>query len=167
MTYLLIAVATACSLSLSNPFSPSEGGERVTALSQVGEVYGQNLSEARADALMIIPGIKIEFHWKGSGFLCLEKGTSCDITIGGSLSVQAPPETYGFPAGSSVGFIDMVDNEPIDEPTPLHLGERNVESDDVRVLEGNPLPPGTTIYIPSQETVFDPAGGHMFYYYGG
>ena len=157
MTHLFVVIATACSLALST--GP-------TTISTYG-TPNVNAEDAVAGTLMLIPGIKVEIKWSGSGFLCLNAGNSCDITIGGSLSVQASPETYGFPAGSHVGFIDMVDGMPVDGAGPLSLGERTVDEENIAVVDGDPLPPGTTIYIPEQETVFDPDGGHMFYYFGG
>lgn len=171
MSYLLIAVATACSLSFSSAILPSGDALQSTTLSSDLVLHqddpgGERLNGAE-EALMLIPGIKIKISWSGSGFLCLGGGNSCKVEIEGGLNVQAAPETYGFPAGSDVGYINMIDNQPIEQQAPLYLGGRNVDGDDVQVTDGDPLPPGTTIYIPDQETVFDPNGGHMFYYFGG
>ena len=110
---------------------------------------------------------KFEITWTGSGFLCLKPGNTCSATIGIGLNVGAKPEEFNMPIGSNVGILETVNDAPPPPDVPLSLGEHNVQEHQIRVIEGNPLPPGTTIYIPEQETIFDPARGHMFYYFGG
>jgi hypothetical protein len=161
MTNLIILLATTFSLGVAGaPFQSGDLGSHIDN-NPVNPVLHAVSGEAG------LTGTRAEISWTGSGFLCLKSGNTCQVVIGIGLNVSADPGTYGMPVGSTLGLLESVDNAPVPSGPSLSLGEQNVEEDQITVIEGTPLPPGSTIFIPEQETVFDPVVGHLFYYFGG
>lgn len=153
MTHLLVALATALSLSTTAIPIDVTGPE--------GPVL-----RAASGAAAVFP-ISADIKWEGRGFLCLKTGKDCTVEINIGFNVAAEPEVYGMPSGSNVAVLNTIDGAPLPQGTPLLVGEHEFSDDEIRVRDGEPFPPGTTIYIPDQESVPDAEEGQLIYYFGG